>query len=676
MKIARWLFETLHGKRLPDTGDAATEEEIAALDVYFDQTAPAVADWKAIHQPRLRTAQAMIVVCTPGSFQRLDEKNDWVHLEIEWWLRNRKVAPILIDATGEGARWVPKVIKDRWPDAQRITVVPDDLDRLQGDDLRSFEEQVRSRVLNGIVLSKHRVVFEDLERQKRMSKRLKIALAVAGVALLSTILAAVLAARAWDSAKENARTATENARIATVRYLAAESKVATRDRVKMALALEAYRRSTEQGLGISDGEQALRDAVGDAGVYRPTGNTYVAFSPDGYWLATGCVDGSASLSYLGYYYSRFKGYRGAFTDVLLWHSHKLGGHRGDVCVTVFTSDSRRLITGGQDGTAQIWDLKGDAPSRTSIVLRGHEKAIKVMATSPDGHWLATAGEDGTCRLWDLTAEDPSDSSPALRGHTAEVWSIGISPDGRWLATGSRDGTARLWDLAAEDPSVAPAVLGGHVGTVMDMAFSPDSRLLATGGFTDGSPRLWDLTASDPSACATVLTGGTEDLRALAISPDGRWLATGYHDSTVRLWTLADKGRTQAPVVLRGHTRPIWDVVFTPDRRWLATAGDDTVVRLWDLTAPDPRAIVVVLQSSANSSKILAISPDSHWLAGSGWGSTVLWTLRAEDLVPLARRNGQGGSLTKLEWLRYFPDEEYRDTGAGFGLGQTTQGSGR
>ena len=101
-KIARWLFETLHGQRLPAMGDAATEEEVASLDVYFDQTAPAVGDWKAIHQPRLRTSQAMIVVCTPGSFQRLDEKNDWVHLEIDWWLKNRKVAPILIDATGEG----------------------------------------------------------------------------------------------------------------------------------------------------------------------------------------------------------------------------------------------------------------------------------------------------------------------------------------------------------------------------------------------------------------------------------------------------------------------------------------------------------------------------------------------------------------------------------------------
>ncbi|MCP4259460.1 MAG: hypothetical protein GY774_18425 [Planctomycetes bacterium] len=117
-KIAQWLFENLNGRCLPDSGPVeAAEEKVSSLDVYFDQTAAAVGDWKAIHQPRLHISQAMIIVCTPGATQKLDEKDDWVHREIDWWLKNRKVAPILIDATGEGARWVPKVIKDRWPDA-------------------------------------------------------------------------------------------------------------------------------------------------------------------------------------------------------------------------------------------------------------------------------------------------------------------------------------------------------------------------------------------------------------------------------------------------------------------------------------------------------------------------------------------------------------------------------
>ncbi|MHC4167771.1 MAG: hypothetical protein ACYSWQ_12495 [Planctomycetota bacterium] len=109
-KIAQWLFEILNGQRLPKIGHKDAPEEAPSLDVYFDQRAAAVGDWKKIHQPSLHISQAMVVVCTPGAFHRLDE-DDWVHREIDWWLQNRKVAPILIDATGEGARWVPKVVQ-------------------------------------------------------------------------------------------------------------------------------------------------------------------------------------------------------------------------------------------------------------------------------------------------------------------------------------------------------------------------------------------------------------------------------------------------------------------------------------------------------------------------------------------------------------------------------------
>ncbi|MCP4261018.1 MAG: hypothetical protein GY774_26430 [Planctomycetes bacterium] len=48
-KIAQWLYHNLNGKSLPDIGHVETEEKASSLDVYFDQTAPAVGDWKAIH---------------------------------------------------------------------------------------------------------------------------------------------------------------------------------------------------------------------------------------------------------------------------------------------------------------------------------------------------------------------------------------------------------------------------------------------------------------------------------------------------------------------------------------------------------------------------------------------------------------------------------------------------
>ena len=92
------------------------------LDVYLDQTMPAVADWREIHRPYLERARALIVVCTPGA-KIVEGPDDWVHKEIGWWLEHRPTVPILIDPLRQGKRYVPTAISERWPEIQRIPLV-------------------------------------------------------------------------------------------------------------------------------------------------------------------------------------------------------------------------------------------------------------------------------------------------------------------------------------------------------------------------------------------------------------------------------------------------------------------------------------------------------------------------------------------------------------------------
>ena len=49
-----------------DAAITTEDDEGPGLDVYYDQTAPAVADWTKVHQPALERARAMLIVCTPG----------------------------------------------------------------------------------------------------------------------------------------------------------------------------------------------------------------------------------------------------------------------------------------------------------------------------------------------------------------------------------------------------------------------------------------------------------------------------------------------------------------------------------------------------------------------------------------------------------------------------------
>lgn len=85
---------------------------------------------------------------------------------------------------------------------------------------------------------------------------------------------------------------------------------------------------------------------------------------------------------------------------------------------------------------------GPAPPLTDLPIQ-----VRVVAFSPDGRTLVTGGDDGTAILWDLTDPvQPQRLGPPLAGHSREVLSVAFSPGGRTLAAGSTDGTATHFHL--------------------------------------------------------------------------------------------------------------------------------------------------------------------------------------------------------------------------------------
>lgn len=187
--VAGWLYEQLQGHALPS--DSA-ESIVRSLDVYYDQATPALGDWQALHRPSLESAHALLVVCTPGLLSRLGPE-DWVHAEIDWWLTHRKVAPIIVDTTGEGTRWLPAALTKRWPNAQRLDL---DLGKLMAspDEMRVRQtEMLVSRIIGGLVSSDTQVRFEELERQQALLTRQRRYLGYALLSLLATTIASLVA---------------------------------------------------------------------------------------------------------------------------------------------------------------------------------------------------------------------------------------------------------------------------------------------------------------------------------------------------------------------------------------------------------------------------------------------------------------------------------------------------
>jgi WD40 repeat protein len=507
--------------------------------------------------------------------------------------------------------------------------------------------------------------FEREQRQNRLIRRLAItATIVSIVAVIAFLFALVQRARA----NQNAILARQQATLATIRQLVAQSTsvLDTYPQRSLLLALEALHAAQEEGQELAPvAEDTLRHALANAGgrvLSRHSGPVRaVAFSPDSHWLVTGGDDATAQL-----------------WDTSLTQAEPilLAGHEKAILAIAFSPDNRWLVTGSSDATARLWDLTAPDPSAESIlltghsgainavaisgnghwlvtgssdstarlwdlttllngnenaspiVLNGHEGAINAIAFSDDDHWLATASADNTAMLWDLTAPDPSAEPVVLRGHTDRVWCVAFSPDLHWLATGSVDATARLWNM--NDLSTDPIILRGHEEWVWSIAFSSDNHWLVTSS-VDAKPRLWDLTAPDPAATSTILYGHSDQIWSIAISPDNRWLVTGSRDTTARLWDLNAPDPAAASVILRGHESAINAVAISPDNHWLVTGSDDKTTRLWGLTTPTSDGVPMVLRGHTGVIRSVEISSDNHWLVtASGDGTTRVWDLTSDE----------------------------------------------
>ena len=68
-----------------------------------------------------------------------------------------------------------------------------------------------------------------------------------------------------------------------------------------------------------------------------------------------------------------------------------------------------------------------------------------MAFSPDGQRIVTGGEDRMAKVWDAAT---GQELLALKGAT-DVWSVAFSPDGKRVVTGiaGANATAKVWYAA-------------------------------------------------------------------------------------------------------------------------------------------------------------------------------------------------------------------------------------
>ena len=275
------------------------------------------------------------------------------------------------------------------------------------------------------------------------------------------------------------------------------------------------------------------------------------FSPNGRWIITGSDDGTACV----------------------WDAESaskvftMGDMPAGVTTVGFSRESDRIVTGCRDGLVTVWDWNGKS-AKQALRMVAHQHFVWDAVFLPGARRLVTGGSDGTARLWNITALERL----VLR-HPQGVRSVNFTQDDEFVVTGCDDGKIRIWNI---ETGVQERDFSAHSPiSVTSMAVHASGTWIVTGG-TDGTARAWNLETGQPRF-STPLRHDAE-VTAVAISKNGRWIATGCRDRIARIWN----GETGAlEKRLSGHASEVKSIVFTPDDRQVVSTGNDALV--WDLT---------------------------------------------------------------------------------------------
>jgi WD40 repeat protein len=297
-------------------------------------------------------------------------------------------------------------------------------------------------------------------------------------------------------------------------------------------------------------------------------------------------------------------------DVPAWS--RATRHPQGIWTLAFTSDGRRLATGGDDGTVVVWEVGKRALSELTI---DRPARVQCLAISPDGATLAAGYEGATVVLWNVGT---GAKRVTFHGVPNQFLRLAFSPDGRLLASGGAQSNIRIWDVEMGRTTID---LLCHEGLVSALRFAPDGQTLAS-GYASGMVKLWDLTTGK-SRELTGLNLPSNPILGLAFSHDGLMLAAGSTTHGTRLWIIAT-GLESA--IFRNEDESVPEVAFSPSGQTLIELTRSRYIRLRDL-ATGRRRILFRCRGAYCS----ALTPDARFLAtGDDGGIVKMWDLAQFD----------------------------------------------
>jgi serine-threonine kinase receptor-associated protein len=238
------------------------------------------------------------------------------------------------------------------------------------------------------------------------------------------------------------------------------------------------------------------------------------------------------------------------------------GHKGAVWAVHINSLATLVATGSADYTAKVWDaLSGEEKQSFA-----HSRIIKSVNFSTDNKRLLSGGQDKILRIFDL--EKPEADPLKLEGHADSIKNALWTSNNTTIVSGGQDSTLRIWDVRTLK-EVKSINLKAPVGGI---EVSLDGKHLTTAAGREVS--FWDIKTFE--LVKTYSMAGT-DANSASLSPDGSTFVVGGSDFWAHVHDFATGKELE---VHKGHHGPVHVIRFAPDGETFASGSEDGTIRLW------------------------------------------------------------------------------------------------
>ena len=281
----------------------------------------------------------------------------------------------------------------------------------------------------------------------------------------------------------------------------------------------------------------------------------VAWSPDGRYIVSGSQDGTAQV------WEASTGQK-----LLSTRSHIDPSQPEDWANSVaWSPNSKQVVIGYKDGTAEVLDIV----SRQKVAVYQYDTpwSVDAVAWSPNGQYVATGNFDNLVMVFNVAT---GKLLYTYTGHNDSIKSIAWSHNSQRIASGSSDGTAQVW-RASDGHTLLKYPL--HNSDVWSVSWSPDDAFVVSGGL-DGTAQVWDSVTGNTQVKYDKLVGG--EVNAVAWSHHSTLIAAGGNDVYTHIWD----GKT-GNFIRKVYSQQTFGVSWAPDDSRFVTAGYNMKAQVWN-----------------------------------------------------------------------------------------------